>query len=322
MPEPSISPSSAPRPWPTITVCICTRDRPRYARDCLAGLARQTADPARYDILVVDSGSAAIVSAALATLVAELGNARMIRVDEPGISRARNAGAAAARGDYIAYIDDDAIPAEDWVAQMLCAIAETGGMPALIGGRILPLWEAPLPGWWPARLRGVLSIIETEGRGPYRGKSVPAGLEPYGTNMVVHVATMRSVGGFVTRIGRNGRVPLSDEDVQLAWRLQDAGYAAHFDSRIVVHHQIQAARLTPDWLLSRMYWQGASSVMTRRLLGEHGHVWWKLPRRLSVALLFLPAALLPRHSARLLALRWRFAYSLGFVRAALARMNA
>src|ERR1035437_501916 len=312
----------ASRPWPTITVCLCTRDRPGYVRDCLAGLAVQTADPARYDILIVDSGSSGTTPALLAAMVAQQGNARLIRVDEPGISRARNAGAAAARGDYIAYIDDDAIAAPDWVAQMLCAITGTGGVPALIGGRILPLWEAPLPGWWPARLRGVLSIIETEGRGPYRDKSVPAGLEPYGANMVVHVATMRSVGGFATGIGRNGRVPLSDEDVQLAWRLQDAGYAVHFDSRIVVHHQIQAARLTPDWLLSRMYWQGASTVMTRRLLGEHGNVWRALPRRLSVALLFLPAALLPRRSARLFALRWRLAYSLGFVRAALARLNA
>ena len=41
-----------------------------------------------------------------------------------------------------------------------------------------------------------------------------------------------------------------------------------YDLRIVVRHQIQAARLTPAWLLSRLYWQGVSTVLTRRLLGR------------------------------------------------------
>jgi glucosyl-dolichyl phosphate glucuronosyltransferase len=104
--------------------------------------------------------------------------------------------------------------------------------------------------------------------------------------------------------------------VQLAWRLQDAGHSARYDSRIVARHQIQAARLTPAWLLSRLYWQGVSTVRTRRLLGRPGDVWRELPRRISVAALFAPSALLPRHSTRLVPCRLRFAYALGFIRAA------
>ncbi len=147
---------------------------------------------------------------------------------------------------------------------------------------------------------------------------MPEGQAPYGANMIVHVATMRSIGGFGDGSGRDGASLLSDEDVQLAWRLQDAGYAVRYDSRIAVQHQIQAGRLTPEWLLRRMYWQGMSSVATRRLVGGNRRVWWLLPRRLSVTLLLSPAVLLPRHSVRLLACRWRLAYSLGFVRGTLA----
>lgn len=90
--------------------------------------------------------------------------------------------------------------------------------------------------------------------------------------MVVHIPSLLAIGGFGQNSRRVGKALLSDEDVQLAWRLQAAGYSARYDSRIVVRHQIQAARLTPVWLLSRLYWQGVSTVLTPRLLGSPGAV--------------------------------------------------
>jgi glycosyltransferase involved in cell wall biosynthesis len=299
-----------------VTVCICTHDRPGYVRDCLDGLRRQTIDDGMFDILVVDSASSGQAQAELARLVGEVPNARLLRVEKAGVSEARNAGAQAAAGDYIAYIDDDAIPDPGWIEHILQAIAATLPAPALIGGRILPHWEAPLPAWWPARLRGSLSIIELEGRGEYRTAALPPGLEPYGANMVVHVPSLLAIGGFGRHSGRFDKVLLSDEEVQVAWRLQDAGFSTRYDSGIVVRHQIQATRLTPAWLLSRLYWQGVSTVRTRRLLGRPRDVWRELPRRLVVAALFAPSALLSPDSTRLVACRWRLAYALGFIRSA------
>jgi glycosyltransferase involved in cell wall biosynthesis len=299
-----------------LTVCICTHNRPNYVRDCLVGLRRQTASRDRFTILLVDSASSPGAAVELKEM-ASSHEARLIRLDDLGVSLARNAGAWAARTRFIAYIDDDAIPALDWVEQILDAIDQPGRPPALIGGRILPKWEAPLPHWWPASLRGVLSIIEYEGRGEYRTAAVPKGLEPYAANMVVHVLSLLAAGGFGAAIGRFGQTLLSDEEVQLAWMLQDAGYSVRYDSRIVVHHQIQARRMEPAWLLSRMYWQGVSTVLTRRLLQEPGSVWRELPRRILLTCLLAPAGLVPRDSTFLLAARWRLAYATGFIRAAL-----
>jgi hypothetical protein len=90
-----------------------------------------------------------------------------------------------------------------------------------------------------------------------------------------------------------------------------------YDSRIVVRHQIQATRMTAPWLLARLYWQGVSTVLTRRLLGEPSKVWRELPRRLTVVMLLAPLGLMPRHSTHLLGGRWRLAYAAGFLRAAL-----
>jgi len=298
-----------------ITVCICTHDRPHYLRDCLDGLGRQTVGAERFDIVVVDSASTGDGPLQLASLVAKTKNARLLRVERPGVSFARNAGARAAESAYVAYLDDDAVPATDWVENVLAALREGDRPPALIGGRIVPRWEAPLPSWWPARLRGALSIIEHEGRGEYRTSALPLDLEPYGANIVVHVPTLLAMGGFGPHSGRIGKALLSDEEVQLAWRMQAAGYSARYDSRIVVYHQIQATRLNPGWLLSRLYWQGVSAVATRRLLGRAHEVWRELPRRLAVAALLAPLAVLPRHSTHLINCRWRLAYSAGFIRA-------
>ena len=303
-----------------VTVCICSHNRPEDVRGCLDALRAQTVPPERFEVLVIDSASAPAAAAALRQRVAGYARARLLRLEQPGLSLARNHGAAEAGAPYIAYLDDDAVPAPDWLEHVLAALA-AGRPPALLGGRVLPRWEVPLPPWWPASLRGVLSIVETEGQGEYRGPDLPSRLEPCGANLVVHVATLRAAGGFCAAIGRRGAALLSDEEVQLAWRLQDAGHSARFDSRIVVHHRISAARLTPGWLLARLYWQGISAVRTRRLLGRPGLVWRELPRRLAVALLFAPAALLPRASPRLLMCRWRLAYAQGFLRAALSRVG-
>lgn len=301
---------------PRVTVCVCTRDRPAYLSACLDGLLRQSVASGEFEVLVVDSASRPDGAREAARLALAAPNFRYVRVERPGVSLARNVGARCARARWIAYLDDDAIPEPGWVGAVLDAI-DTPHPPAVVGGRILPKWEAPLPAWWPARLRGALSIIEHDSPGEYRTPDLPRGVEPYAANMVVNVTALTAAGGFRSAVGRYGGALLSDEEVQLAWRLQNAGQSACFDPRMVVYHQIQADRLTPAWLLRRLYWQGASSVATRRLLGEGSAVWRALPRRLLVAALFAPAALLPPSSPRLIGARWRLAYSAGFIRAAL-----
>ncbi len=298
-----------------LTVCVCTHNRPDYLATCLRGLARQTVPADQFEILVVDSGSTPERAAALCHHVAAVANARLLRVDEPGLCTARNLGARHAAAEYVAYIDDDAVPEAAWLHNVLHAIQEAH-RPGLLSGRILPAWEAPLPPWWPRRLRGVLSIVEAEGRGMFGSSDLPPDLQPCGANLIVHVPTLLTLGGFWSK-GRCGRMLLSDDEVQLETRMRQAGVPTWYDSRLVVHHQVQAARLTPGWLLARMYWQGISAVITRRLLGRGNDVWRELPRRIVVALLFLPFWAVPVSAPALIAFRWRAAYATGFIRAAL-----
>lgn len=298
-----------------ITACICTHNRPDYLRDCLDGLRAQSARPDEFDVLVVDSGSSADQAARIAALVTQMPRARLLRVERPGLSLARNAAARAVQVGFIAYLDDDAIPTVDWIATIRAVIGATQDPPALLGGAIRPVWEAPLPAWWPAGLVGVLSIIEAEGAGEYRYPGAAQALEPYGANMIVHVPAILAVGGFIEAIGRTGKSLLSDEEKVLAWRLQDTGRSVRYDSRIVVHHQIQAERLTVGWLLSRLYWQGMSRVRSARRTAPQTGLFGEAARRAIVFVMLAPVALVPTTNAWLIGLRWRWFYAYGFLRA-------
>jgi len=316
--EPDHPPPSQPRDIPWVTACICTHNRVDYLRDCLDGLSNQSVGPHAFSILVVDSGSAPEPAAALAAELRLHANARLLRLDQPGLSLARNhaaRAAASAGADYIAYLDDDAIPAPDWIAAIQRAVTTADPRPAMLGGRICPLWEAPLPAWWPARLRGVLTIIEQPGTAIRWWDGAGETPEPYGANMIVHVPDLLAMGGFPEQVGRSGASLLSDEERVLSHRLRDAGHPVGYDARIVVHHQIQAERLTVGWLLARMYWQGISRVRSGRMLGDRRRLrreaWWCL----RVFMVLAPVRLLPRTWPWLMPLRWRWAYASGFMRA-------
>jgi len=98
----------------TATVVICTRNRPEHLRACLTALRGQTCT--RFDILVVENGAACG-----AYDICRRAGAGYLLEPVPGLSRARNAGTLAARGDIVAFIDDDAIPEADWLENLTAA---------------------------------------------------------------------------------------------------------------------------------------------------------------------------------------------------------
>jgi O-antigen biosynthesis protein len=100
---------------PHATIVICTRDRPLQLTACLQSLAAQTYP--RFEVLVVDNGGSPQVTAE----ICRLHEVRCIREAEPGLTRARNLGARAARGSVVAYVDDDAVPEPEWLGNLVRA---------------------------------------------------------------------------------------------------------------------------------------------------------------------------------------------------------
>lgn len=117
---------TSPNP-PRVTIIIPTFRRPLLLRECISSCLRQKGtDSGAYEILVVDNcpdGSASSV-------VAEISHSALtpihyIREAKPGVSAARNAGLRYARGELVAFIDDDETATENWLAHLLATQLRT-----------------------------------------------------------------------------------------------------------------------------------------------------------------------------------------------------
>ncbi|MGG5811208.1 glycosyltransferase family 2 protein [Falsiroseomonas sp. CW058] len=294
---------------PALTVVICTHARPGYLAACLDGLARQ--EGAAPELIVVDSASPAGPAAEIAREARRAG-AKLLRADRSGLSLARNIGLAAAAAPWTAYLDDDAVPEPDWARRLLGATARLPADAVALGGRILPAWEAPLPAWWPATLRGVLTIVEWDGVGE-EGRDLPPGVAVYGANMAFRTSALREVGGFPEELGRVGDRLLSGEEVEVLDRLRARGGRAFYDGSVTVRHSIQRDRLRPGWLLSRLHWQGATDALRDRRQGGAR----RAPGAAAKLALQAPLLLWPAGSAGLLRARCGAAYNLGYLRGTL-----
>ena len=297
------------RPIRAFTAIICTHARPHYLAACLAGLSAQQGGAC--DIIVVDSASGGPAAAEIAKLARAAG-ARLIRTERAGLSHARNLGLAASDAAWTAFLDDDAVAAPDWASRMAEAIAALPPEASALGGRIIPEWESPLPGWWPPALRGVLTIVEWDGRGE-EGRDLPAGVAVYGANMAFRTAALDAIGGFPENLGRIGRRLLSGEEVEVLDRLRATGHRVVYDGSVTVRHSIQAERLVPGWLLSRLHWQGATDALRDR---RHGKA-RRAPGAAAKLLLQAPLLLVPARATSLLRARCGAAYNLGYLRGAL-----
>ena len=297
------------QPDDRLTAIICTHARPHYLAACLAGLDAQRGGAC--DIIVVDSASPAPAAAEIERLARAAG-ARLLRTERAGLSHARNLGLSASDAAWTAFLDDDAVPVPDWAKRMAEAIAALPPQGAALGGRIIPEWESPLPGWWPPALRGVLTIVEWDGVGE-EGRNLPPGVAVYGANMVFRTDALQEIGGFPEELGRVGNRLLSGEEVEALDRLRARGFRVFYDGRIAVRHSIQRERLKPGWLLSRLHWQGATDALRDRRRGG--------ARRMAGAAAKLvvqaPLLLFPSRATSLLRARCGAAYNLGYLRGAL-----
>jgi len=131
-----------------VSVVIPTYNRGSQLRPLLDALLQQDTRGITYEVLVVDNNSrdntASVVEAA--RLSDRSGLIRYYFEPRQGVSNARNTGIAHARAPILAFIDDDVVPARDWVYSMKRAFDEYPAADC-IGGRVLPVWSRPRPSW-------------------------------------------------------------------------------------------------------------------------------------------------------------------------------
>jgi len=167
-----------------------------------------------------------------------------------GPSRTRNNGARAAKGDIVAFLDDDAVAAPTWLANLVRHYDDPLVMAA--GGKSIPLWESPPPQWFCEELYWVVGC--TYSGHPVKKttiRSLP------GCNMSFRRTVFERIGYFDENLGRAGNL-IGSEDTEFFLRLRDriAGAKIIFDPEVVVYHKVPAARVNVRYLFWRSYGEG------------------------------------------------------------------
>lgn len=245
-------------PSPRISVVICTRNRSDHLRRALAGVAEQTLSRDAFETIVVDNASTDDTKS-VADAFAQPANTRYLFEPVVGLCHARNAGWRAARGAYVAYLDDDAIPEPRWLAETLDAFETVRPQPGCVGGRVSPLYEAPRPGWLSDEASRALTIVDWP-----NGPHAIADLRQewlVGANIAFRRLLLDTLGGFPTTLGRIGKRLLSGEDVYLQRLVMEAGHSCYYQPAASVRHFVPVARMDRRWFAQRYYWQGVSDAV-------------------------------------------------------------
>ena len=119
---------------PVFSVVVPTFQRPASLERCLAALGAQTIDRDRFEVIVVDDGSATSPRAIVARAAAAI-DVRLLQQANAGPASARNTGARAARGRYIVFTDDDCCPDPRWLQALDATVKRHPG--CAIGGRVV-----------------------------------------------------------------------------------------------------------------------------------------------------------------------------------------
>ncbi len=238
----------------TLSAVVCTHDRPDDLRRCLAAFAALE-DP--VEVIVVDSASK--------TPVQPVDGVRVVRLDEPGLSRARNAGLALATGDLVAFVDDDAVVAPDWARQIAEPFADAAV--GCVGGTCLPVFVSRRPPWLSERLLQYAGITRFRDR----RDAVARRDYPFGANICFRRTALGE--GFPEHLGRTGTALLSGEEVVAIDHVRALGHRVVLEPRAVVDHVVAPERCRGSYFWRRLWWQGvtrargeASVSLTLRLL--------------------------------------------------------
>jgi glycosyltransferase involved in cell wall biosynthesis len=227
--------------WPSLTVVVCAYNEADNLPACLASL--EDVDYPGFEVLVVDDGSTdATVE------VSRRYPFRVLEVAHQGLSVARNAGARAANGEIVAFLDADATCHPEWPYHLARAMAEDGVVAA--GGPNLPRPAAGLVERAVAHSPGnPVEVLAT----PDRAEHVP------GCNCAIRRDVLLASGGFQQEFTAAG------DDVDLFWRIIDAGSHVGFSAAAQVRH---ARRATVRGYLRQQRGYGRAE---RMVSGRHPH---------------------------------------------------
>ncbi|WP_135820727.1 glucosyl-dolichyl phosphate glucuronosyltransferase [Halostella litorea] len=248
-----------------VSVVLCTYSMDAYDdfREAADSVLAQTHDD--VELVVVVDGTEPVYE----RVRGEYGDRDGIVVhcndENVGLLRSRNRGAELASGDVVAFIDDDAVADEAWVARLVDAYESHDAVAA--GGKMVPAWVAGKPAYLPSEFYWLVGVTHrgfADGPGEVRNT--------FGSNISFRRDAFLDLDGFDPDIGgRKGDKNLQGGETELCARLgREYGQGVYYVPDAEVAHKVFEYRTDPMWLLNRAFWQGYSKRAMETLVPDSG----------------------------------------------------
>jgi glycosyltransferase involved in cell wall biosynthesis len=228
-----------------ITVVVSTYNRSEMLGGALDSVLRQESRGVSYEVIVADNNSTDGTREVVESYKTEWGE-RLRYVFEPrqGVSYARNAGIAEARGEIIAFADDDVRVSKDWVARIKAAFDEHPEIDC-VGGKVLPHWNSEPPRWLTRDHWMPLALLDY-GEEPV---SINAGnpLCLVSANLAFRREALLDAGLFAPDLQRVKDGIGSMEDSELLERFWRTGRQCLYVPDLIVTTDVPGERMTKDY---------------------------------------------------------------------------
>ncbi len=238
---------------PSISVVICTYNRADLLADALASVCNQTLNPDEYEVLVVDNNSTDATREVVENFVRNHSNVHHFVEVKQGLSHARNRGWQEARGEYVAYTDDDCKLPPDWLAKAKAIIGERA--PEMFGGPYYAFYNQPKPAWFKDSYGSAelaTSAVLLNGRKFLRGP-----------NMFFRRDLLAKFDGFNINLGMTGNTVAYGEDGELQRRIraQMPEARTYYDPDLFVYHLVRPEKMTLRWQIQSAIGKGRSRYL-------------------------------------------------------------
>lgn len=252
---------------PALSVIICTYNRASYLRHTLQSLLDATADPARFEVLVIDNNSADDTAAVVKDIADAYPRNAIHYHHEPqqGLSHARNRGIRASQAPVLLFVDDDVHVPDGYLQAWLRFFDRNPGA-AGGGGRIRVQFDDPRPAWMSHFL---LPLLGHHDLGK-RQKPYPARKYPFGGNMAFRRTVFDTYGVFNTELGRKGGQLMASEEKEFYGRLP-AGVTICYLPDALLYHRVGHERLNESYIRKQAEGLGRSIALQLR----EGGLWAK-----------------------------------------------
>ena len=237
-----------------ISIVICTHNRVDSLRRCVRALASVKTDY-EWELVIVDNASTDGTGVFLASLPTRFSAATVVTAFEPkrGLAAARNKGSSLARGNIIAFTDDDCYVSEDYISAMISAFA-TDPKIGFVGGRILLYDQSDLR----------ITIQESKDYRLLQGRTFVATGTVQGANMAFRRETLDRIGGFDENFGAGTRFACEDIDAVASGLWADIIGA--YDPRPTVYHHHGRRTEAEEKELWRLYDKARGAYYAKYIL--------------------------------------------------------